>query len=936
MPRGERPLESGDAALTRFAADLRLLREKAGSPPYRSLGQRAHYSAATLSEAAGGRKLPTLAVTLAYVAACGGDLGEWEARWRELAVGEEPAPALESPYVGLAAFQAADADRFFGRENLTGKLLELVGSRRFVGVFGASGSGKSSLLRAGLVPALPGRALVLTPGANPVEECAVRLAALMGVSAVELKQEFAADPANLWLRVRQFEPELVLVVDQFEEAFTLAPDAHWLVRALTGGPRVVLGVRADFYGHCGRYPELVESLEGSQLLVGPMTSDELRRAITEPAARAGATVETALVARLVADVAGQAAALPLVSHALVETWRRRRGMTLSLNGYEAAGGIEHAVARTAEEVFFAFSPDEQRAARLLFLRLIALGEGTEDTKRRVPRRELDADSLLDRLVSARLVTLDRDSVELTHEALIRSWPRLRDWIAEDRDGLRAHRQLIDATDAWEAHGRDPDALYRGVRLVQAKDLGEVLSGREREFLDASVVADTARQVAVRRRTRRLRLFVALLSVLVLLLAGVVLYANSAEQTSVEQRNNALSLRAADAAVDLIGTDSRDAVRIALAAYRVSATAEARDALSAAQAEITKSLFAGKDENGAMGMYLSPQGNLALGTDRDGRMFLTDIASGTFEPAGTLPETGFPEMFSGDERVLLTRTGVGEAGTSYQLWDIAVRHRMRKIAQWTKPAVVQDVNAAGDVLAVMGQRLDGSGGQANWVPTGVLTLLRVTSSGQVEEVPVPAADVQSAELSADGRRMVLVRRDATIGNVIEIWETGAELRRLRMVIGSDGYLQAKISPDGRFVVVPDRALKVLRVYEVSDGAVEWSAVSDTTATSLVVEFASDSKTLIVSTEGRVLLWNVELAGRPQRIASFGGLGGLLEQPVYRPEKKDVLLIDRNTGLWRFDLDTDRLIATACNSRDMDLPAARWNDYFLGVKPISVCS
>jgi hypothetical protein len=338
---------------------------------------------------------------------------------------------------------------------------------------------------------------------------------------VVLRDEFRADPANLALRAH----DVTLVVDQFEEVFTLADaDAReWFVRALVQCPRVVIGVRADFYSHVGRHPELVEALEGTQLLVAPMTADELRRAITEPANRVGAAVETALVTRLVADVAGQAAALPLVQHALVETWRRRRGMTLTLAGYVETCRVEHAISRTAETVFNGLSDEQQTTAKQMFLRLTALGEGTEDTKRRANRAGLD-DDVLERLAAARLVSLSEKHVELSHEALIRSWPRLRGWIDEDRAALLVHHQLTEAATTWEALDRDDDSLYRGVRLVQARGLAtDSLTVSEREFLDSSADLDMALQSAVRRRARRMRVLVSVLAVVVVVLTGAVGY-----------------------------------------------------------------------------------------------------------------------------------------------------------------------------------------------------------------------------------------------------------------------------------------------------------------------------------------------------------------------------------------------------------------------------
>ena len=326
----------------------------------RELGRRAHYLAGTLSEAAGGRKLPSLAVTSAYVRAWGVP-GEWEERWH--AVAEEsrgegadsppPAGIREIPrYVGLGAFTPADAGRFFGRERLIEKLVARLSGQRFLAVLGASGSGKSSLLRAGLLPAVKGPVVLLTPGARPLQECAVKFAAALGVAPGALLDDFTAHPRNLGLAARQLaeadDTDVVLVVDQFEEVFTLCQDdqerARFLAALVTAttepGSRtqVVLGIRTDFYTHCARHAELAEAMQDAQVLVGPMTTEELRLAISRPAVDAGYRVENALVSRLVADATGQPGVLPLLSHALLETWRRRRGTTLTLAGYESTGG----------------------------------------------------------------------------------------------------------------------------------------------------------------------------------------------------------------------------------------------------------------------------------------------------------------------------------------------------------------------------------------------------------------------------------------------------------------------------------------------------------------------------------------------------------------------------------------------------------------------
>jgi Helix-turn-helix domain len=355
VPRPERALGAHDDELVRFAADLREVKKQAGSPTLRELARRAHYSLTTLSEATSGRKLPTLEVTLAYVRACGGDTAEWEQRWRNLAEGQHlTQPGDQPPYVGLAAFSTQDAERFHGRDRLVAELVGRVAGDRFTIVLGASGSGKTSLLRGGLVPALKMETVLLTPGTSPLEECAIQLARLADTTSEELRKDSRA----LERLAHQLPGELLVVVDQFEELFTACRDEDEraaFLALLTGATqaansrcRVVLAVRADFHVHLVRRPELAEPLSHGHVLVPPMRPDELRAAITEPAIQAGCRVETTLLARILADSIGQPGATPFVCHALLETWRRRRGTTLTLTGYEAHGGIGTALAHAAE------------------------------------------------------------------------------------------------------------------------------------------------------------------------------------------------------------------------------------------------------------------------------------------------------------------------------------------------------------------------------------------------------------------------------------------------------------------------------------------------------------------------------------------------------------------------------------------------------------
>ncbi|MBP2326894.1 energy-coupling factor transporter ATP-binding protein EcfA2 [Kibdelosporangium banguiense] len=548
MPRPERPLEQSDDVLVQFAADLRQLRQQSGGVAYRVLARRAHYSAGALSEAAAGRKLPSLAVTLAYVAACGGNRDEWAARWHQVSSGladtpENPDDSATSPYAGLAAFQTTDADRFFGREQLVSELLSRVDNQRVVAVFGPSGSGKSSLLRAGLAHELAEsgttEVVLFTPGSRPLEECAIRLAAKLGIEAdltqgamwlwVAVRQALAAQPADY---------DLVLVVDQFEEIFTLCSQqserTSFIDALLTLAhhpderTRVVLGVRADFYHRCAEHPVMVSVLrDAGQLLVGPMTADELVRAIVQPAAAARLMVDRALVATIVDHAAGQPGALPFVSHALWETWRRRRGSTLSLGAYQAAGELHGAIAQSAESVYQQFDESQRQIARHVLSRLTAVGDGTEDTRRRAGRAELGDDSatsaVVDALARKRLLTVDADTVEIAHDALIRYWPRFREWLTENREDLRTHRHLTEATAAWDALHQDPGALYRGARLAIAQEWAErnapAMLAREQEFLDTSLAAAKQERQVTQRRVRQLRWLAIGLAALLVVCAG---------------------------------------------------------------------------------------------------------------------------------------------------------------------------------------------------------------------------------------------------------------------------------------------------------------------------------------------------------------------------------------------------------------------------------
>jgi WD40 repeat protein/class 3 adenylate cyclase len=437
-------------------------------------------------------------------------------------VGAEPL-AGPCPYKGLASFEATDAPFFFGRERLVGELAARTVGVGLLAVVGASGSGKSSVLAAGLVPSfeaglLPGSerwsSAPLRPGEHPSRELDVALAG-------------AAEQGRR-----------VVVIDQFEELFTVCSDeteragfVGRLVELAADHERfvVVIGLRGDFYGHCAVYPEFARLLAANQVLVGPMTPDELKRAIELPARRAGVRVEAALVDKLVAEVGEEPGALPLLSTALVELWFDQDDGRLRLESHERLGGMHGAVARLAESAYENLEDAQREAAQRLFLRLVTVGGEGVATRRRVPRPELDLAqsavlaSVVERLTEDRLLTAHEASIEIAHEALVREWPRLQGWLAEDAQGRELREHLTQSAKRWDESGREPSELYRGPRLAATADWAAPrtaeMNALESEFLDESKRQGELEAERQRRQNRRLRF--ALVGAGFLLAAAVV-------------------------------------------------------------------------------------------------------------------------------------------------------------------------------------------------------------------------------------------------------------------------------------------------------------------------------------------------------------------------------------------------------------------------------
>ncbi|MFJ4682300.1 hypothetical protein [Streptomyces sp. NPDC088789] len=871
MGRKEKPLDPAAGAVQRFAFELRKLRDEAGAPTYRAMAGRVGYSGPTLSAAASGDRLPTLPVLSAYVTACDGDVREWTDRWRAaVAESAEPVDPLgegDSPYPGLARFDTGDRDHFHGRDATIAELLALTARRRVSAVVGASGSGKSSLLRAGLVAALrdpdqastdrastdrartdrdgtgrestgrPAALRVLTPGTHPARTHADR---------------FTPHPGP---------GDTVVVVDQFEETFALCADPDererfigLLLTALAPDSRlrVVLAVRADFYGRCAAHGPLAAALRDSTLLIGPMSAPQLREAVVRPAAARRLIVERTLTARIVADVAGEPGGLPLMAHALREVWRRRTGKTLTLAAYEAIGGVHGAVAHTAETLHTQGDAAERAAVRRVLLRLVTPGEGTADTRRPVDRAELGADPdtarVLERLVRARLLTVDGDTVDLAHEALIGAWPRLRGWLEEDRERLRVHRRLTQAARAWDELAHDEGALYRGVRLSEAREVFETVPGElsapESAFLAASVAADERERRTAARATRRLRAMIAGLAVLLCLAAVAGFVAWRESEAGERRRAEAEARRAAALSESLRAAEPRTAMRLALAGWRLADLPETRQSLRSAAAQSERDVFVQPDP-------------------------------------GALADNA-PEWLSADGRIL---TSVVEDRAVQ--WDVRRHRQMRSMALPGLSEHIRRVSRDGRLIAYSAP------GDRDLRITDLVT-------GHTRRYPTgPGLDVD-VEFGASGRFFALRRgpRSTDGRAALEVWDIERQRRVLRYDRGDDHGPVPVLDAHDRYLAWCAESGGRLRILDVRRGRTLDPGIPRATEQALCLGpsllITPDGRAVASATDAGVVTWDfTERRERPRLAAEAGALDVVFAGPYAATWQTGAL------SLWRTD-------------------------------------
>jgi len=798
------------------------------------------------------------------------------------------------PYKGLARFETADAEFYFGREQLVAEAVGRLVGGRFLAFIGASGSGKSSLMRAGLLHAIGSGALpgsdswalsMLRPGEHPLES----LTAALTASEV---------PART-----------VLAVDQFEEAFTSgADDAERTAffDALTaaalvpdGAVTVVLAMRADYYGRCADHRELASLLAASQILVGTMTEAELRRAIELPAEHGGLTVEDALTDALVADSVGQPGGLPLLSTALLELWTHRRDRTLHLDDYLRTGGLQGAVARLAEDAYGRLDRDGQASAKRILLRLAEPGDGRDVVSRRAPLSEFDLDrdgdavGALAALTEARLVSVAEGTAEVAHEALLRDWPRLRAWLEDDAEGRRLHRHVTTSARAWEEGGRDQGDLYRGARLTAALDWADArdpdLNTQEREFLVLSHAASEGETLRARRTNRRLRGLLAGVAVLLvssLIVGNLALRQRDASRAAADvadsRRLAAASLAERDAIISLL---------LAREAVALDDSATSRDALlsslqrePAAIAEMHS--YGATPGDRTRWLTLSPDGRIIATGGAQATVDLFDTA--TYQPLGQV------NVGAG------TRTGdfssdggtIAVADVDHQVVGIDVATRTVRSRATTRGRAVDALMftpEAGPLIT--SESRHGNGFLLRRDP---MTLEPIGTPVRSGSGPIVAMDV-----SADGRWLVTTGFPPDLlglGARTALWKA-PELEQVKTyrVGGND----IAISPDGRTAVIAaaersdhfhDDLKGHLVLVDLRTGRERTSHVNGAPRSNLTgVMFSRDGRSVIsTGDDHRVLIWDAssltirERFDDPARLSVF--------TPVVSPDDATAFTVD----------------------------------------------
>ncbi|MEV6071904.1 WD40 repeat domain-containing protein [Nocardia sp. NPDC052001] len=681
----------------------------------------------------------------------------WERLWRRTQVRGELATAGHCPYPGLTEYQQADHELFSGREQATTDLLALIRSREgsMVAMVGASGAGKSSLLAAGVAATLDSEGWAvhtITPGR---------------VTAAEIS-EISWDDAE----------HRLLVVDQFEELFTTAAsieqhkqflEALESCRALKGSSTtVVIAIRADFYARCMEYPILLEALGERSYLLGPMNHDELTRAVTRPATLAGCTLDSGLCDVVINELCGlgtgtgpqaqpnyDPSLLPLLSHVMAATWQQRKGRKLTITGYRAAGGVQGSVTAAAERAWNELTRPQRTVARNILLSLVTAGHDTKDTRRIASRDDIvaadpEALTVLEVLARSRLVTLETDTVYLTHEIVLDNWARLRDWLEQDRVGVLERQRVSADAREWVHAGRPASRLYSAARLAEARSragsdgLGMVAA----DFLAAT-------ELECRRQARRRSVFklaTALASVVVLVLAlltyRIANQENHQRQLTEQSNKDKLIARLASQAEAMETTDPSLSAQLMLAAFQMRPDDdELRSRLLRYQTLPLATTLRGHTDRVTQ-VSVSRDGALLASASSDDRVLVRRTAEPTH--ALQLPETGSDPVSSVVFSPAAPLLAIG-TDASLRLWDLSDPVAPRPFG----PAVASGRKAVHLAFSPDGRTL-AAGNEDKSITLWSIADPRSPTPQQILDAPLP---VRSLIFNRDGRKLVTAHNAA---------------------------------------------------------------------------------------------------------------------------------------------------------------------------------
>jgi WD40 repeat protein/energy-coupling factor transporter ATP-binding protein EcfA2 len=822
------------------------------------------------------------------------------------------------PYPGLAPFSEQFAEWFYGRDEVVAAVCQRLDTRLRDGgplvVIGPSGAGKSSLLAGGVLPAIARGSLpkegskdwprlTMTPTAAP----ATALARMLGLDGHDdLLRVWRSRPQRCVDDVRMLAggEGLVLVVDQFEELFTLCDEdvqRQWFVDVLDRLARspehnsvVALGLRADYYAPCMAFDQLRAVLRADPVLLEPMTEENIRQAVCDPALDVGLDVETGLVDLLLAELGGgdhpgarhrAEGRLPLLAHALRATWQHRDGRLLTVRAYDLTGRIQGAIARTADELFTALTPEGRELARAVFLRLVVVGRDADDVRRHVPHadlvRELPnaalAEHVVDTFTTGRLLTKERDTVTIAHEALITRWPRLHDWIEDDRSGNLIRQDLEDAATVWDRSGRGSTLLYGESRLdaadTWADDHPRELSRTAKAYLKA------ARQHERRGRRRR-RATIA--GVLALALVASAAAAAAFRQNALLRAAAAKTLddQVASEATQLAATDPSLAAQFALVAYRLAPNQDNTSTLMGL-------------ENTALGSGLTVSGRAVSSTafssndrvlatgDTDGAVRLWDMTDPNHPDAIGQSLAGRATAinvvaFSPNGKMLAAG---GANGTVY-LWNVADPAHPTAV----RPQPTLHGNVVNAVAFSPDGRTLAAGGTGDDDASGTVGLWHLSDNDHATSLGqfvVRHSPVESLAFSPDGQMMA----DGTDDDTVQLWRLGQHTRPITSASTlRTAATTIAFSPDG-LTLATGGANGALRLWNMTDPnhPTDWGQpLADQPAAATA--FSPDGSILAVShQDGSIALWDVAEPFVPTLFQTLDGPPiGSVNALAFRPD------------------------------------------------------